>query len=108
MGEFGMEKFKGHEQLKQRFEELKKNPVLSQSGFDALQEEEKTTFAMQHMFMTEQEKQEEQAQLRQQLGDFVLQMQEKKEQWELDQLRYRERELAKNKNDKTLSKWRTN
>lgn len=111
MGGFDLNEYKDSarlkEQLKQKQKDIMENPIFSQEAYDNLTEEEQNTFAMQHLFMTNEEKQEEKANFRMEILELKRQLAENRANWIREQRQYQERELSKNQNDKTLAKLKT-
>ena len=119
MPQFGEMKLKDTHPLAQQFQRLMSDQPAQPYGYDALTEEEKSGLSMQRLFMTEEERmqsiQQEQLEaeeqkkrlLKEEWGQFGMQLAKVRMQWEQDQFHYQKVELAKNKNDKTLAKLKT-
>ena len=102
MGGFDGMKLKDEHPLMQQYQRLMKMELSPIS--ETLPEEEIQGQTMQRLFMTQEEKMQA---LKEEWGEFGLQLAAVKEKWKLDQARYQQTELSKNKNDKALAKLKT-
>lgn len=102
MGGFMGMKLKDSDPMMQQVQRLLQGELSPLS--ETLSEEELQGQQMQRLFMTQEEKTQALAAEWAELGPRLA---ERKTQWEQEQFRYQQKELSKNKNDKTLAKLKT-